>query len=100
MSHRIELAQKLSLPDPAGRKIRARIFNDLQLEVDDVRVGDGFIIDRQIDRMDLELISREVFLDPIINMAGIDEPLDIPCDWLIEVGFRPGVTDNVGRTAV
>jgi phosphoribosylformylglycinamidine synthase len=25
--------------------------------------------------------------------------LDLPFDWMIEVGFRPGVTDNEGHTA-
>jgi phosphoribosylformylglycinamidine synthase subunit PurSL len=99
MPHRVELAQKLSLPDPAGLKVKAGIFNDLQLEVDDVRVADGFVIDRDMNPEDMELITNEVFIDPIINIAGIDNPLEIPGDWLIEVGFRPGVTDNVGRTA-
>ena len=45
------------------------------------------------------MIVEEVFQDPVIQDAAIDEPLKIPFDWLIEVGFRPGVTDNVGRTA-
>ena len=31
--------------------------------------------------------------------TSIDRPLGIPFDWLVEVGFRPGVTDNVARTA-
>jgi phosphoribosylformylglycinamidine synthase len=99
MPHKVEVCLKSSLPDPLGRRIAARIKSDLGLEIQDLRVADGFIIDRELDRNDLELIVEEVFRDPVVQKATIDAPLDIPFDWLIEVGFRPGVTDNVARTA-
>ncbi len=99
MPHKIETTLRLSLPDPAGRKIRSRIQSDLGIRVENVRVADGFVIDRELSREALELIAEEVFQDPVIQDVSIDEPLDIPFQWLIEVGFRPGVTDNVGRTA-
>jgi phosphoribosylformylglycinamidine synthase II len=98
MPHKVEVCLKTSLPDPPGRRMMARIKSDLGLCVDNLRVADGFIIDRELSRNDLELIVEEVFLDPVIQEAVIDKPLDIPFDWLIEVGFRPGVTDNVART--
>jgi len=77
----------------------ARIASDLGFIVQNLRVADEFIIDRDLNPGDLEVIVEEVFQDPVIQDAAIDEPLKIPFDWLIEVGFRPGVTDNVGRTA-
>ena len=99
MPHRIEVGLKQSLQDPAGRRMKQRIFSDLGFSLEDLRVGDGFIVDRDLSRKDLELIVEDVFKDPVIQEATIDRPLEIPFDWLIEVGFRPGVTDNVGRTA-
>ena len=99
MPHRIEVSLKPSLPDPAGRRMSARIASDLGFIVQNLRVADEFIIDRDLNPGDLEVIVEEVFQDPVIQDATIDEPLKIPFDWLIEVGFRPGVTDNVGRTA-
>ncbi len=39
------------------------------------------------------------FCDPVIQEVAIDRPLARDFDILIEVGYRPGVTDNVGRTA-
>jgi phosphoribosylformylglycinamidine synthase II len=99
MPHRIEVALKPSLPDPTGRRMSARIASDLGLVVDNLRVADEFVIDRDLSQADLEAIVEEVFRDPVIQDAAIDESLKIPFDWLIEVGFRPGVTDNVGRTA-
>ena len=99
MPHRIEVSLKPSLPDPAGRRMSARIASDLGFIVQNLRVADEFIIDRDLNPGDLKVIVEEVFQDPVIQDAAIDEPLKIPFDWLIEVGFRPGVTDNVGRTA-
>ncbi len=99
MPHRIEVSLKPSLPDPAGRRMSARIASDLGFVVDDLRVADEFIIDRNLSARDLEMVVEEVFQDPVIQEAAVDQPLKIPFDWLIEVGFRPGVTDNVGRTA-
>jgi hypothetical protein len=36
----------------------------------------------------------------IHNRGQVDPPARAAAfDWLVEVGFKPGVTDNVGRTA-
>jgi phosphoribosylformylglycinamidine synthase len=99
MPHRIEVGLREDLPDPSGRKILRRIRDDLGLGVDDVRCLDAYIIDKGLDPESLETLVEEVFRDPVIQLAKIDAPLEIPYDWLIEVGFKPGVTDNVARTA-
>ncbi len=99
MPHKIEVCLMPNLPDPAGRRITARIASDLGMTLDDLRVADEFILDKDLTRQDLDSLVEEVFRDPVIQQASVDEPLSIPFDWLIEVGFRPGVTDNVGRTA-
>ncbi len=99
MSHRIEVCLKQALVDPAGKRLKSRIALDLGIIVGDLHVGDAYIIDRDLNRDQLELIVEEVFRDPVIQEASIDKPLSISFDHLIEVGFRPGVTDNVGRTS-
>lgn len=99
MPHRIDVCLRDSLPDPSGRRIAARIESDLGIKLDSLRVADSFIIDMGLDRLALETLAEEVFKDPVIQEATIDEPLNLPFDWLVEVGYRPGVTDNVGRTA-
>ena len=53
----------------------------------------GFISDQ------LKRIAEGPLVDPIIQHYAIDKPLAQDFDWIVEVGFRPGVTDNVGRTA-
>ncbi len=45
-----------------------------------------------------EIIEKGILHDPVVNLASI-RPIAKDFDWIIEVGFRPGVTDNEGRIA-
>ncbi len=99
MPHRIELRLKQNLSDPNGKRLLERVSRDLGIHLTDIRVADSFVIDRALSLEELKLISEDVFLDPVIQEVSVDEPVSLPYDWLIEVGFRPGVTDNVARTA-
>jgi phosphoribosylformylglycinamidine synthase len=38
-------------------------------------------------------------MNPVVQECLVDEPTRVPFDHAIEVGFLPGVTDNVGTTA-
>jgi phosphoribosylformylglycinamidine synthase len=44
-------------------------------------------------------VATGPFFDPVIHEFSIGKPLGQDFDWVIEVGYKPGVTDNVGRTA-
>ncbi len=44
-------------------------------------------------------VQTEIFTNPVTQVSSYD-PLDIEFDWTIWVGFRPGVRDNPGSTAV
>ncbi len=46
----------------------------------------------------VKVLGDKVFADPVIQLYS-DKPLASDFSWLIEVGYRPGVTDNVGATA-
>ncbi len=99
MTHRLEVCLKPDVPDPVGRKIQSRAALHLGIRTDDIRVADAYVIDRDMTEAELQLIADEVFRDPVIQDVVINEAIEIPYDRLIEVGFRPGVTDNVARTA-
>lgn len=99
MPHRIELRLKSHLTDPNGKRLLIRIYNDLGIKLNDIRVCESFIVDKPITLEQLQSISKDVFQDPVIQDVSIDDPIIMPFDWLIEVGFKPGVTDNIARTA-
>lgn len=86
-------------PDPVGAAVRSRLADDLHVQVDEVRVLDVYTIHAELSHDELELVRTELFTDPVIQESTLDQPLAQDFDYLVEVGFRPGVTDNVGRSA-
>ncbi|HOI74093.1 MAG TPA: AIR synthase-related protein [Syntrophales bacterium] len=99
MPHRIEIGFKEGLRDALGEKIRRRIIEHLNLDVDTVRTVEVYTVDGDLAPEALEAAASGPLSDPVIQHYAVDRGLADRFDWLIEVGFRPGVTDNVGKTA-
>ncbi|MDP8222222.1 MAG: AIR synthase-related protein [Candidatus Lernaella stagnicola] len=101
MAHRIEVRLKPQFNDVIGGKTARQIREDLGLNVEGVRTVEVYTIDRRLTSKVLKKLAKICFTDTVIEEAFVGKPaaLGLKWDWLIEVGFRPGVTDNVGRTA-
>jgi phosphoribosylformylglycinamidine synthase subunit PurSL len=99
MANRIEAALKEGVRDARGERIKREIEHFLHLEVEEVRTIDVYTLDTDLGKNELELAAAGPFSDPVIQHWSIDRPLASGFDFAVEVGFRPGVTDNVGRTA-
>ncbi|NQU03673.1 MAG: phosphoribosylformylglycinamidine synthase subunit PurS, partial [Syntrophaceae bacterium] len=99
MVHRIEIGFKEGIRDVLGERIKRKIIEHLDIAVEEVKTIDVYTIEGEIDRSTLETIAGGPLSDAVIQRYKIDVGLAENFDWLIEVGFRPGVTDNVGKTA-
>ncbi|MCZ7402062.1 MAG: phosphoribosylformylglycinamidine synthase subunit PurL [Candidatus Methanoperedens sp.] len=98
MVNRIEVGFKQGMKDALGDSIRKRIVEDLRINVDTLRTIDVYSIDADLTDEQVKILGEKLFADPIIQVFS-DKPLAKDFSWLIEVGFKPGVTDNVGATA-
>lgn len=98
MAHRIEIAYKAGTRDVPGEKLKKRIKRDMGLNVE-ARVAEAYIIEADLGKHILEILRTDAFVDPVIQEGYVDKPVPMVGDWAIEVGFKPGVTDNAGRTA-
>ncbi|HMF33869.1 MAG TPA: phosphoribosylformylglycinamidine synthase subunit PurS, partial [Candidatus Lokiarchaeia archaeon] len=81
--------------------LRNAILQDLDISsVQKVEMIDVYTIEGgQLTADELEFLGREVFSDPIVEHFAVDQPLASPFDGaIVEVGFKPGVTDPVGIT--
>jgi phosphoribosylformylglycinamidine synthase len=98
MAHRIEIALKAGVRDARGKGVvaAARRFFDLPLK--DCRTRDVYKIDIPLNQRELREV-RKAFTDPVIAVSALGRLRPPRFDWLVEIGFKPGVTDNVGRTA-
>ncbi len=98
MVHRIEIGYRPGVKDARGDGAAGQIRAFLGLPVETVRTRAVLKIDAELSADEAEAV-REEFTDPVIEVSATGR-LEAPAfEWLITVGFKPGVTDNVGRTA-
>ena len=99
MANRIEVAMQAQRPDPAGDALKARLEEDLHIHIDGARVINVYTIHAELSEDELNTVRTELFTDPVIQVSALNKSLAEDFDFIIEVGFRPGVTDNVGRSS-
>ena len=98
MPSRIDV--KYSIPDTRA-EVKKRYFLSVGFggKVKSVQLVDSYTIDKKLSSEQLQKIAS-MLANPIIEESSIDKPLRLSkFDWAIEVGFLPGVTDNIGATA-
>jgi phosphoribosylformylglycinamidine synthase len=100
MLYRVETGPHAGMDDTQGRKTAQRLRKDLNLAVAEVRQTKVFTVDGLDAAQVQRLLDEGVWHDPILQQAALTPlPLAQPAQWFVEVGFRPGVTDNEARTA-
>ncbi|MBG0778014.1 MAG: phosphoribosylformylglycinamidine synthase [Desulfovibrionaceae bacterium] len=98
MLTRVEVAVRPGMPDVMGDKVAAAIRRSLGLEVESVRTVKVYTVSGLTAEETALVIERGALHDPVLHEASL-APVGGDFDWALEVGFRPGVTDNEGRTA-
>ena len=100
MLWRVEVAARPGVADTRGRSLPGEIRDALGMAVEAARVVKVYTVDGVDEAAIREVLDKAVLHDPVLHVAS-REPLaaSMDWDWLIEVSFRPGVTDNEGRTA-
>ena len=99
MAARLEITLKPDLFDAEGEAIRRKARDYFNIQLDEVRTIHVLTIDAQLTQEQLESARRQIFTNPVSQISSF-KPLATPFDWAIWVGFRPGVRDNPGSTAV
>lgn len=98
MSARLEIKLKKQMMDAEGLGILRKAREYFLFEVEDIRVIRVLTIDADIDPEQLERIRTEIFTNPVTEESSFS-PIAKDFDWLIWIGFRPGVRDTAGSTA-
>lgn len=102
MDYRIEMSVKPQWPDPRGEGLVRRLSSMADLPpVRGIRTRDVYTISADITPEQAQSVAVELS-DPVTRhgIVGTTPIAEGPAfTWLIRVGFKPGVTDNVARTA-
>ncbi|MFH0909247.1 MAG: AIR synthase-related protein [bacterium] len=98
MAFRIEIALKRGVRDPRARGVVAKARKFLRLPVGACQTRDIYKVDVPLSPKELRKV-KSAFTDPVIARSAVGRLSPPSFDWLVEVGFKPGVTDNIGSTA-
>jgi phosphoribosylformylglycinamidine synthase len=99
MPYRIEITLKEELSDAEGLSLRHKAKHYFDIELEDVRTIQIVTIDADLTQAQVETVRKEVFTNPVTQVSSF-APLPVDFDWILWIGFRPGVRDNPGATAV
>ncbi len=99
MLHRIETRVFPHLDDTVGYRTKHHIKASLNIDVENVRIVKVFTIEGIDEKEAQKILSEAALHDPVLQEASLSSIEASNVSWLLEVGFKPGVTDNEGRTA-
>jgi phosphoribosylformylglycinamidine synthase II len=95
---RIEIATRPGFADSRGLSVARAIREHLGLSVGAVRTRDVFHVEPGLPDADAARVAAE-FAGPVVRQGAVGRVEDGPFDVAVSVGYRPGVTDPVGKSA-
>ncbi|MFH1143353.1 MAG: AIR synthase-related protein [Candidatus Eisenbacteria bacterium] len=98
MPHRLEITLRPELFDAEGAAVARKARDYFGYRTAEVRTVRAITIDAQLATAVLERIRTEIFTNPVTEISSFAS-LSLPADWVIWVGYLPGVKDAPGETA-
>jgi len=98
MIYRIEFSPLNDCHDVKAKAVKKQIEEVLKLPVQGVSTRKVYTISANVTKPEIKKVAGEL-KNPVIQKAKLGVSSDFDFDWLIIVGFLPGVTDNIGHTA-
>jgi len=95
-THRIEIFTKVN---DTKSKVTLKRLQGWGFNIKEIKVGEVYTINKELEENNLEKIAQ-MLTNPVTQTFIIDDyEKDIDFDFVMEIGFLPGVTDNVASTA-
>ena len=98
MPARLEIRLKRELFDAEGATVQKKAREYFGFDVEGIRVIRVLTFDSSLTEAQLEQVRKEIFTNPVTEESSY-KPISKDFDWLIWIGFRPGVRDTAGSTA-
>ena len=95
----IEIALKPSLRDAEAASLIKKAASYFGIHIQSARTIHMLTIESDLETADLDRVRQEIFTNPVTQISSMS-PLDVDFHWCIWIGFRPGVRDNPGATAM
>ncbi|HSN91092.1 MAG TPA: AIR synthase-related protein, partial [Anaeromyxobacteraceae bacterium] len=95
---RIEIGIRPGFADSRGASVARKIREHLGIQVGSVRTRDVYLVEPALPEADARRVAEE-FAGPVVRRGAVGRLEDGPFDVVVSVGYRPGVTDPVGKSA-
>ena len=95
---RIEIGTRGDHRDPRGEETAHAARTILDIPVERVRTRDVYHVDGALTDDEPDRVLREL-TDPVLHAGALGRLDDGPFDAAVSVGYKPGVTDPVGKSA-
>src|SRR5690349_17727899 len=96
--YRLEIGLRLDQKDARGEGVAGTVRSFLGIDVKRVRTRDVYHLEANVTRDDAKRVLDEL-CDSIVQRGALDRLEGDEFDFAIGVGFKPGVTDPVGKSA-
>ncbi len=97
LASRIIVAFKSGESDPLGQSLGRTIKSFLGIKTKSIQTRRAYIIDAGLSSWEVEELENNLFVDPVTEYSVRD--MDGDFDWVVEVCYKPGVTNPVSKTA-
>ncbi len=98
MVTRIEIGTRPGMTDSRGVSVARKIRSHLALPVETVRTRDVYHVEPSLTDDEAQAVAG-AFAGPVLRQGASGRIDDGPFDVAISVGYKPGVTDPVGKSA-
>ncbi|HSN13395.1 MAG TPA: AIR synthase related protein, partial [Anaeromyxobacteraceae bacterium] len=95
---RIEIGTRPGYTDSRGASTARKIREHLGLSVAAVRTRDLYLVEPALSDAEAARVAAE-FSGPVVRQGAVGRLDDGPFDVVVSVGYKPGVTDPVGKSA-
>ncbi len=95
---RFEIATRAGFADSRGLSVARAIREHLGVAVGAVRTRDVFHVEPALPPAEVARVAAE-FAGPVVRQGAVGRIEDGPFDVAVSVGYKPGVTDPVGKSA-
>ena len=99
MVTRLEIANRPEHRDARGTETARKIRAFLHIPVGEVRTTDVYHLSARLEAGEAERVLHEL-TDPVLQRGAVGRLEVEPADCVVAVGYKPGVTDPVGRSAL
>ena len=95
---RLEMSVQANQQDPVGHRVAEEIKEALGYQIEAVRIVKVLTLDGVSTQEANILVEKAALHDPVLQSVSLNASKS-DADFILEVNYRPGVTDNEGHTA-